>query len=626
MRQLRFDTTAYAYPRAVRSAAAVMDRQRLGVRAYNLTARWIRIAGVGVLLPRQEEHEWPLVQELLAFLIRMDGGADLAARWWHFDAAPLPMGMAGGGQLAQHIEADGFALVPDWRHFGLDLSALTQQVQAALAGQASSRGVLLHRKAKLPALSPLLGNESLARVLRAYLRGPVRYDGHAVLRLSSGISRNSYLSSQWHHDRCGRRLKLFIFLHDVDEREGRPTIVARSTHNLSYLFYQGMQASRFADGFVDTHFEKVPLAGPRGGGFLLDTNAIHRGQPDGSRERTTVILEFIAKNKLRGAPRVLRNACPSNPAGPARGRTRFVHYVQDDPAGSAAAGDGIARGRLGAGSEAHLTTQSIAPPPTQPTINISSCPLNLSLSTVVPNGRTECLWQSAVQLYPDAPAGASAICLPIERLPLKDWRSRRVAGTKRGWAPLEKLTVYKLSLCPHLKPFSRLIYIDLGANSYESSIGSWFRVSYPHGDLFDVIAFEPNARFARSYDGKKRLELVQAAAWVANTTVPWSSRRGRSEKSGRIELPSTSAATVTRAVQEGTQSMRAIDIAGMLRERVRPSDYVVLKVGRPLALELTLELTPREPLFSHTHVPHAHVHAHVLCEPTPPSIDPAGRH
>jgi hypothetical protein len=71
----------------------------------------------------------------------------------------------------------------------------------------------------------------------------VRYDGHAVLRLSSGISRNSYLSSQWHHDRCGRRLKLFIFLHDVDEREGRPTIVARSTHNLSYLFYQGMQAS-----------------------------------------------------------------------------------------------------------------------------------------------------------------------------------------------------------------------------------------------------------------------------------------------------------------------------------------------------------------------------------------------
>ena len=79
------------------------------------------------------------MQELLAFLKRMDGGADLAARWWHFDAAPLPMSMAGGGQLAQRIEADGLALVPDWRHFGLDLSALTQQVQAALAGQASCR-------------------------------------------------------------------------------------------------------------------------------------------------------------------------------------------------------------------------------------------------------------------------------------------------------------------------------------------------------------------------------------------------------------------------------------------------------------------------------------------------------
>ena len=79
--------------------------------------------------------------------------------------------------------------------------------------------------APLPALEPLLRNKQVAKVISTYLGGGARFDGHVVLELSNGTSIKDYLSGYWHHDRCGRRLKLFIFLHDV-KRDGRPTVVA----------------------------------------------------------------------------------------------------------------------------------------------------------------------------------------------------------------------------------------------------------------------------------------------------------------------------------------------------------------------------------------------------------------
>jgi hypothetical protein len=38
----------------------------------------------------------------------------------------------------------------------------------------------------------------------------------------------------WHHDAAGRRLKLIVFLHDV-EAEGRPTMLLSGSHRSIYL-------------------------------------------------------------------------------------------------------------------------------------------------------------------------------------------------------------------------------------------------------------------------------------------------------------------------------------------------------------------------------------------------------
>lgn len=240
--------------------------------------------------------------------------------------------------LAQGLLRDGFVKVGSW---GIDVEALSSQAMHALdASPVVRRGGLsswTSSHAPLPALAPLLQNETIARVLRAYLGGQVRYDGHVVLRLNQNLTIDDYLSGYWHHDRCGRRLKLFIFLHDVAE-DGRPTLVARTTHDTLYYRHGGAaKYHRFTEAYVRARHEVVAMSGPRGGGFLFDTNALHQGVVEGRRPRTTVILEFHALGKLPRLRYALSEAkglpCPSirnRPNGASlRGTPGLDLYPQD---------------------------------------------------------------------------------------------------------------------------------------------------------------------------------------------------------------------------------------------------------------------------------------------------------
>lgn len=202
-----------------------------------------------------------------------------------------------------HLQQAGFVCVHDW---GIDHRALRDQAEKALASSAAKGSAVrqIGDDAHLPALRPLLENATVSSMLRGYLGGRVRYDGITVLRLTNELtSTKDYASARWHHDRCGRRLKLFIFLHDVDE-ETRPTMVLPGTHGLVYTDYD-LQASRSQaiDEWVDaqstapqtasrhSHAWRSPpvrLTGPAGGGFLLDTNTIHRGEVRGTKPRTVV--------------------------------------------------------------------------------------------------------------------------------------------------------------------------------------------------------------------------------------------------------------------------------------------------------------------------------------------------
>ena len=142
----------------------------------------------------------------------------------------------------------------------------------------------------------------------------------ATIPLASGLYSSKGASdivldrSLWHHDRAGRRLKFFVFLHDVDCDFGRPTQVALSSHRLLYYNSATFPSSRFTDEAVRSEYRVKTACGPAGTGYLFDTHALHRGTPQGPNDhsRTAVIAEYHELSKCSQVRELgLQIPCPS---------------------------------------------------------------------------------------------------------------------------------------------------------------------------------------------------------------------------------------------------------------------------------------------------------------------------
>merc|ERR1712194_163329 len=152
---------------------------------------------------------------------------------------------------------------------------------------------------KLHNLAPLFANKKMMDVVRYYLGGRAIANGYLILHLKGHANTDDYVSGQWHHDRCGRRLKLFIYLHDVED-DSHPTLIAPASQNTLYYGMDLPLLTRFSASYVTSSYKVEKMIGPRGGGFLFDTNAIHRGDMVGrQRARTVVVVEFHLAEKLK---------------------------------------------------------------------------------------------------------------------------------------------------------------------------------------------------------------------------------------------------------------------------------------------------------------------------------------
>ena len=70
--------------------------------------------------------------------------------------------------------------------------------------------------------------------------------------------------------------------------------------------------SRYTDKFIAENYEDVCMVGKKGGGFIFDTNSIHKGEVKGTRERTVVILEVNKGGKTAEMIKVKgKRPCPS---------------------------------------------------------------------------------------------------------------------------------------------------------------------------------------------------------------------------------------------------------------------------------------------------------------------------
>lgn len=68
---------------------------------------------------------------------------------------------------------------------------------------------------------------------------------------------------------------------------------------MAYYWYGLDHMSRFDDASVKSFFSVERLFSLAGGGFLFDTNALHRVRVDGQRQRDAVVVEISNVQKLQ---------------------------------------------------------------------------------------------------------------------------------------------------------------------------------------------------------------------------------------------------------------------------------------------------------------------------------------
>ena len=68
------------------------------------------------------------------------------------------------------------------------------------------------------------------------------------------------------------------------------------------------------DTFIERTYDVHAMVGPRGGGFIFDTNAAHRGDVDGTHDaRDAIVIDMLALRKasaLRKGKGAGRFSCP----------------------------------------------------------------------------------------------------------------------------------------------------------------------------------------------------------------------------------------------------------------------------------------------------------------------------
>lgn len=159
----------------------------------------------------------------------------------------------------------------------------------------------------------------------------------------------------------------------------------------------------------------------------------------------------------------------------------------------------------------------------------------------------------------------------IQEEPLKPWIT-----LKRNIKNIKYLTsVIDISLK------RRYIYVDVGARSYGSSIGSWFKKQYPkQNHTFDVFAIEADKAFHNEYLSKKGISLLPFAAWTRNESLSFEvnhdNKTGKAGKAmGRIRL---SGVPLDGKSTGDLHSIQGFDFAEWLKSTVTDKDFVVVKM------------------------------------------------
>ncbi|XP_050380608.1 uncharacterized protein LOC126797893 [Argentina anserina] len=156
----------------------------------------------------------------------------------------------------------------------------------------------------------------------------------------------------------------------------------------------------------------------------------------------------------------------------------------------------------------------------------------------------------------------------------------------KPWITLKK-NIQNVKYLPSIVDISfkrRYAYVDVGARSYGSSIGSWFKKQYPkQNKTFEVFAIEADKTFHEQYKVKKGVTLLPYAAWVRNETLsfeingdPGEEVKEKGRGMGRIQ-PVQSEKEAGFDGQE-VDRIQGFDFADWVKNTFTEKDFVVMKM------------------------------------------------
>lgn len=152
----------------------------------------------------------------------------------------------------------------------------------------------------LDSMLPLFKNQIIMELASYYMGSNVEITASYGFKVSQQSNPKNHGAANFHHDNCGTRLKLFLYLQDVLDDSGAPTEIVPGTQRLSHYQVGAGTLAYLSRDFVRSSYPKIQkMYGARGGGFMFDTNAIHRASLEVAHlERDAVVLEIHSSEKL----------------------------------------------------------------------------------------------------------------------------------------------------------------------------------------------------------------------------------------------------------------------------------------------------------------------------------------
>jgi len=141
-------------------------------------------------------------------------------------------------------------------------------------------------------------HETLLRIIEAYLRQPVAYDGPIVFYTEANNAEEG--TRKWHLDREDRRVvKVALYLHDVDDGAGPLQILPLMPQNSDGRFkYPVVTTARLERllGIRSGTLEPVTCTGTAGTVVFAETGRFyHRGKPPTSSNRAAIFYGYFAR-------------------------------------------------------------------------------------------------------------------------------------------------------------------------------------------------------------------------------------------------------------------------------------------------------------------------------------------